>query len=66
MSVLVRKAHDKYMVVATTPHVTADWKSDNPMDAESVVRRMDQLGCNVRDVMDLISYADQWGEGRLL
>jgi hypothetical protein len=66
MSVTVTKVDDKYMVVATRPHVTLDWKSDHPMDAESVVRKMHQLGSNARDMMDLIAYADQWGEGGLL
>jgi hypothetical protein len=65
MGVIITKADDKYMVVATRPHVAVDWKTDHPMDAESVVKKIAELEGNVRDAMDLISYADRGGEGRL-
>jgi hypothetical protein len=65
MSIVVRKAGDKYMVEATPPHVSNDWKSDLPMGAESILRKIHDLGANGRDVMDAIAYADSFGEGRI-
>ena len=59
----VLKVGDRYEAIVRPPHANIEWKTPEPMELTALMESMVSIGCNVRDLQDVITEANKKGEG---
>jgi hypothetical protein len=65
MKLEIRKIGDRYWAKAKRPREQIDWETLSPMEMEPLIEKLLQLGFNYRDVQDIITEANDRGEGHM-
>jgi hypothetical protein len=64
VSITVRKVSaDGYVAEVSPPHGDVEWKTDEPLSQEDLMRQLETLNSHPRDAWDAVDEADQvWEE----
>lgn len=66
MPITVYKRDDKYDVIVSPPHAGGrHWRSSEPLTANQVVQKLEELGCHQTDIGDAMFDADPLWMNRL-
>jgi hypothetical protein len=61
----IKKEGNGYTAVVRRPRAEMVWQTDAPMEMEPLIQKLLQLGCNYRDLQDVITEANTYGDGYL-
>jgi hypothetical protein len=65
MRLHIRRIGSQFMISAKPPHSDIEWSSDTPMNKSAAINKMHEIGCHPTDIQDVITEAEQYGEGYL-